>query len=119
MSMISSEPDYNIDFSQYGIDPSIKEIHRTEVEQMLAMVFGFFSAYQMGDTPRMARILSILIAIAKVKQGLPTLQDYFKGRKIGLYRDHITKENASLWVAHISDQLKMLNDPRVKCSPIE
>lgn len=98
---------------------NVKEaLNRVEIEQVQMMAWNFFSAYQMGDWQRCIRIFHIIKYISQSKQELPTLQDYFKGRRIGRFKQTITMPEAAKYVAVVSSEIKKLTDWRVKPTPM-
>jgi len=97
----------------------IENLNEIEVQQLQLMAWDFFSAYKMGDNQRCGRIFQIICDITEVKAELPSIQDYFKGKKIGKYKGTISLKMASKYVAFISSEVRSLTDNRVKSSPIE
>ena len=102
-----------------GRNDNLKEaLNRVEIEQVQMMAWNFFSAYQMGDTQRAIRIFHIIKYIAQTKRELPSLQDYFRGRRIGRFKNTITMPEAARYVAVVSSEIKKLTDWRVKPVPM-
>lgn len=95
-----------------------EELLRTEIDQIQMRAWDFFNAYAMGDIQRCIRIFHIIKNIAKTKD-LPSMQDVFKGKKIGRYKHVIGINEAAKYVAVINDIMKDKSDFRVKASPIK
>lgn len=102
-----------------GARPVVEHLNDIEVQQIQLMTWDFFSAYKMGDNQRCARIFQIICDITEAKVELQTLQEYFKGQKIGKYKGTISLKMASKYVAHITSELRGMTDPRIKSSPID
>ena len=96
-----------------------EHLNDIEVQQIQLMTWDFFSAYKMGDNQRCGRIFQIICDITEVKVELPTIQEYFKGQKIGKYKNTISLKMASKYVAYVTSQLREMTDNRVKASPID
>lgn len=106
----------DIDLSSFSKNEALL---RAEMDQLMVLAWDFNNAYKMGDIQRCTRIFHIICDIAKYKEGLPTLQDYFKGERIGRYKDTIDLRYASKYVIYVQDKIKSLNDWRVKPTPIK
>ena len=102
-----------------GGRPVIENLNDIEVQQIQLMCWDFFSAYKMGDNQRCARIFQIICDITEMKVELQSLQEYFKGQKIGKYKGTISLKMASKYVAHITSEVRGMTDPRIKSSPID
>ena len=112
----------SIDFDAFYIPEEIpfsQHLNEIEVQQIQMLAWDFFSAYKMGDKFRCGRILQIILDIAKIREELPTLQEYFKGKKITRYRNRISLKMAAQYVAFIASEVKKLVDWRIQSSPIE
>jgi len=94
-------------------------LNEIEMQQIQMMAWDFFSAYKMGDKFRCGRIFQIIVDITKIRQELPTLQDYFRGRKIGRHKGKISIRKAAQYVAFVASTVRQLADPRIQSSPIE
>lgn len=102
-----------------GRQKVMEHLNDIEVQQIQLMCWDFFSAYKMGDNQRAGRIFQIICDITEIKVELPTLQEYFKGKKIGKYTGTISMKMASKYVAHVTSEIRSMTDPRVKASPIQ
>jgi hypothetical protein len=95
-------------------------LNEIEIQQIQMMAWDFFSAYKMGDDRRCTVILQIILSITKTRQPqLPTLQQYFKGRKIGRYRNRISTKMAAEYIAFIAAEVRKMSDWRVQPQPIQ
>ena len=95
-------------------------INEIEIQQIQMKVWDFFSAYTMGDDRRCTIILGIILNIVKTRQPqLPTLQQYFKGKKIGRFRNRISTKMAAEYVAFVGSEVRKMTDNRIKSVPIE
>jgi len=95
-------------------------INEIEIQQIQMKVWDFFSAYTMGDDRRCTIILGIILNIVKTRQPqLPTLQQYFKGKKIGRFRNRISTKIAAEYVAFIGSEVRKMTDQRIVSKPIE
>lgn len=92
---------------------------RTEIDQIQMRAWDFFNAYAMGDIQRCIRIFHIIKDMVKTKEDLPSMQDVFKGKKIGRYKHVIEITEAAKYVAIINDEMKKKTDWRVKPTPIK
>jgi len=104
-------PPEEVSFSQH--------LNEIEVQQIQMLCWDFFSAYKMGDRQRCGIILQIVLDIAKIREELPTLQDYFRGKKITRYRNRISIKMAARYIAFVTSEVKQLVDWRITSSPIE
>ena len=102
-----------------GGRPVTENLNDIEVQQIQLMCWDFFSAYKMGDNQRADRIFQIVCDITEIKVELPTIQDYFKGVKIGKYKGTISLKMASKYIAHITSEVRAMTDTRVKATPID
>ena len=113
----------SVNLEELGIDLSKfttkEELNRVEIEQVQIMAWDFFNSYKMGDQQRTIRIFHIILHIAKTKRELPTIQEYFKGKRIGRYKHTITLPMASKYVAHLSSEIKRISDWRVQPVPFK
>lgn len=91
----------------------------TEMDQIQMLAWDFYSSYKMGDIDRSIRIFHIILDIVEAKPQLPTLQTFFKGAKLGRFKDHIDLNNAAKYIAAIQEEVKKLADWRVKPTPIK
>lgn len=107
--------DFNFNFQQ---DPK-EELNRVEIEQIQMMAWDFFSAYKMGDQQRCVRIFQIICDMVDNKEGLVSLQEYYKGRKISIYKGRVDLRLASKYIAFVASTIKELTDWRVKPTAIE
>ena len=95
-------------------DLSRRELLSTEIEQIQVMGFDFLNAVKGGDKDRRDRIFRIFLELAKTKEGLPSLQEYYAGKKIGFFKHTITEDRAIGYVVYIVDNVRGLADFRVK-----
>lgn len=101
-----------------AFDLTQQALLRTEIEQIQMLTYDYLNADKLGDTMRKIRIFRILVSISKKKQDLTSLQTYYGGKRIGLYRNTITDENAREWVLNMMEDVRHMNDWRVKATPM-
>ena len=99
--------------------PFSQHLNEIEVQQIQMLCWDFFSAYKMGDRYRCGVILQIILDISKIRDELPTLQEYFQGKKITRYRNRISMKMAARYIAFVTSEVKRLVDWRIQSTPIE
>lgn len=68
---------------------------------------------------RRNRIFQYITKLAEQRDEIPTVDEYFKGQKIGIFDGTITTTMAMTYVSMIQDKLMSMNDWRIETSPIE
>ena len=100
-------------------DLSKTQLLNTEIEQIQLMGYDFLNAHKMGDIDRCIRIFHIFKELAKSKEGLPDLNEFFGGKKIGFFKHSITVQGAMQYVLNIVDKVRVMNDFRMKPEPMK
>ena len=111
-----------LDFEQFAPPEQMtfsQHLNEIEVQQIQMLCWDFFSAYKMGDTIRCTIILQIVLDIAKIRDEIPTLQEYFQGKKITRYRNRISIKMAARYIAFVTSEIKQMVDWRIQSTPIE
>ena len=91
----------------------------TEIQQIQALCWDYLQADKSRDYLRRNTIFRILMALSKVKRDIPSLQEYFGGKRVGHFRNTITDENARFWVLLIMDRARGMSDTRVSPEPLD
>lgn len=108
---------YNFDFD--SLNSFSSNLNDIEAQQIQMMAWDFFSAYKMGDKMRCGIILHIILSISKERDEIPTLQEYYNGKKIGRHKSKISIPKAAQYIAFVASKVRQMSDPRVQSSPIE
>lgn len=68
---------------------------------------------------RRNRIFQYICKLAEQRDEIPTVDEYFKNQKIGIFDGTITTTMAMTYVSMIQDKLMSMNDWRIETEPIE
>lgn len=77
------------------------------------------SPYDKLGIMRRNRIFQYICKIAEQREELPTIQEYARGRVIGVFPGTVTTLNALEYISMIQDRITSLNDWRIQPEPIE
>ena len=114
-----------IDNEVYDLDKrlSMYEVERTrinlmDIEQIQIMVYKYYTAVENRDTTKAKILFDLIRKIAKNKQGLASVQEFFDGKRIGRHKKSIDIMMATEYVSYIGDAIRASQDERVKPSPV-
>ena len=57
---------------------SWQPLYSTDMERLYNLIYDFYNAYKLGDVPTIKRTFHIIKSIARMKQELPTFEDFLK-----------------------------------------
>ncbi|MHA1285897.1 MAG: hypothetical protein ACTSPB_00710 [Candidatus Thorarchaeota archaeon] len=89
-----------------------------EIEKIQELGWDFFNSIKARDYDKRNEIWRLIKTIAKQKEGLKSIQEYFGGRRIGHKKDQITDEMAIKYVFYIVQNVRGMTDDRIKPEPL-
>jgi len=98
--------------------PTPDYLRMNEIQYLMILIFDWRRSYAENLVMRKNRLFQVIIASLIHKEGVKSIQAYFKGRRISRFSNTIDDWTASEYMGYVMEELQRMMDPRVKPSRI-
>ena len=104
-----------------GGAPTQDYLRMNEIQHLMILIFDWRRSYAEGRVMvmRKNRLFQVILASLVHKEGVMSIQEYFKGRRISRFTNTIDDWRANEYVGYVMEELQRMMDPRVKPSRIK
>jgi len=101
------------------------ELARSEYNSIIMLCYqfrqAFIESYQSQPLMelRRNRLFQTIAVLARQRKELPTLDEYFKGRSMGMFSESIAEVEALEYVGVIQDKIMEMNDWKVEIGKLD
>ena len=99
--------------------PTSELLKMNEIQHLMIMIFDWRRSYAENLVDRKNRLFQVILASVQRKEGVMSLQEYFRGRRISRFANMIDDWTANEYVGYLMEELQRMMDPRVKPSRIK
>ena len=98
--------------------PTSELLKMNEIQHLMIMIFDWRRSYAEGFIGRKNRLFQVILASMQHKEGVKTIQEFFKGKRISRFANTIDDWMANEYLGYLMEELQRMMDPRVKPSRI-
>ena len=102
----------DIDFGQILADmtsgaPTSDLLKMNEIQHLMIMIFDWRRSYAENLVGRKNRLFQVILASVQRKEGVKSIQEYFRGRRISRFANIIDDCTANEYLGYLMEELQL------------